>query len=205
MSLSLKDQLIAAGLVKRDAAKPKPAPRPAKYPSPAKHPTQAPVVKVPPKPAEPSLAELYRARDLAAQKALQEAQRLNVEKALAKRARKNQALALIAGKAVNTNEGVQVSPKGDTAEHVVRHFEYGRKIRRIYLTAEQRSQLNAGELGIVQLDGHFSLLPHAVVAAVHEVAPEFIALMGASAEAVLPVEDPAYTDSKYQIPDDLMW
>ena len=189
MSLSLKDQLIAAGLVKRDAAKPKPAPRPAKYPAPA------PVVKAPPKPAEPSLAELYRARDLAAQKALQEAQRLNVEKALAKRARKNQALALIAGKAVNTNEG----------EQVVRHFEYARKIRRIYLTAEQRSQLNVGELGIVQLDGHFSLLPHAVVAAVHEVAPEFIALMGASAEAILPVEDPAYTDPKYQIPDDLTW
>ena len=199
MSLSLKDQLIAAGLVKRDAAKPKPAPRPAKYP------TQTPVVKPPPKPAEPSLAELYRARDLAAQKALAEAQRLNVEKALAKRARKNQALALIAGKAVNTNEGVQVSPKGDTAEQVVRHFEYARKIRRIYLTAEQRSQLNAGELGIVQLDGHFSLLPHAIVAAVHAVAPEFIALMGASSEAVLPVEDPAYSDPKHQIPDDLMW
>ncbi len=197
MSLSLKDQLIAAGLVKRDAAKPKPAPRPAKY--------QAPAAKAPPKPVEPSLAELYRARDLAAQKELQEAQRLNVEKALAKRARKNQALALIAGKAVNTNEGVQVSPKGDTAELVVRHFEYARKIRRIYLTAEQRTQLNAGELGIVQLDGHFSLLPHAIVAAVHAVAPEFIALMGASAEAVLPVEDPAYSDPKHQIPDDLTW
>jgi uncharacterized protein YaiL (DUF2058 family) len=187
MSLSLKDQLIAAGLVKRDAAKPKPAPRPAKY--------QAPAAKAPPKPVEPSLAELYRARDQAAQKELQEAQRLNVEKALAKRARKNQALELITGKALNTNEG----------EQVVRHFEYARKIRRIYLTSEQRTQLNAGELGIVQLDGHFSLLPHAIVAAVHAVAPEFIALMGASAEAVLPVEDPAYSDPKHQIPDDLTW
>ena len=190
MSLSLKDQLIAAGLVKRDAAKPKPAPRPAKYQAHASVAKQSPA-----KPIEPSLAELYRARDLAAQKELQEAQRLNVEKALAKRARKNQALALIAGKAVNTNEG----------EQVVRHFEYARKIRRIYLTAEQRTQLNAGELGIVQLDGHFSLLPHAIVAAVHAVAPEFIALMGASAEAVLPVEDPAYSDPKHQIPDDLTW
>ena len=189
MSLSLKDQLIAAGLVKRDAAKPKPAPRPAKYQAPV------PAVKPPQKPAEPSLAELYRARDLAAQKELQEAQRLNVEKALAKRARKNQALALIAGKAVNTNEG----------EQVVRHFEYARKIRRIYLTAEQRTQLNAGELGIVQLDGHFCLLPHAIVVAVHAAAPEFIALMGASAEAVLPVVDPAYSDPKHQIPDDLTW
>ena len=189
MSLSLKDQLIAAGLVKRDAAKPKPAPRPAKYQAPV------PVAKPPQKPAEPSLAELYRARELAAQKELQQAQRLNVEKALAKRARKNQALALIAGQAVNTNVG----------EQVVRHFEYARKIRRIYLTAEQRIQLNAGELGIVQLDGHFSLLPHAIVAAVHAVAPEFIALMGASVEAVLPVEDPAYSDPKYQIPDDLTW
>jgi len=189
MSLSLKDQLIAAGLVKRDAAKPKPAPRPAKYP------THVPVAKPPQQPAEPSLAELYRARDLAAQKELAEAQRLNVEKALAKRARKNQALALIAGKAVNTNEG----------EQVVRHFEYARKIRRIYLTAEQRTQLNAGELGIVQLDGHFSLLPHAIVAAVHAVAPEFIALMGASSETVLPVEHPDYSDPKHQIPDDLTW
>ena len=194
MSLSLKDQLIAAGLVKRDAAKPKHVPRPAKYP------THAPVAKSPQKPAEPSLAELYRAREQAAQKELQEAQRLNIEKALAKRARKNQALALIAGKAVNT----KTDSTGEV-EQVVRHFEYARKIRRIYLTVEQRTQLNAGELGIVQLDGHFSLLPHAVVAEVHAVAPEFIALMGASAEAQLPVEDPAYSDPKHQIPDDLTW
>ena len=194
MSLSLKDQLIAAGLVKRDATKPKPAPRAAKYP------VKAPVAKPPQKPAEPTLAELYRARDLAAQKELQEAQRLNIEKALAKRARKNQALALIAGKAVNT----KTDSTGEV-EQVVRHFEYARKIRRIYLTAEQRNQLNAGELGIVQLDGHFTLLPHGVVAAVHAVAPEFIALMGASAEAVLPVEHPDYSDPKHQIPDDLTW
>jgi uncharacterized protein len=193
MSLSLKDQLIAAGLVKRDAAKPKPVPRPAKYKA---APASTPVARAP---AEPSLAELYRARDQAAQKELQEAQRVNIEKALAKRARKNEALGLIAGKALNTKQGES------TSEQVVRHFEYARKIRRIYLSAEQRTQLNAGELGIIQIDGHFSLLPHSVVAQVHAAAPEFVALMGASVEAKAPVEDPAYSDAKHQVPDDLTW
>jgi uncharacterized protein YaiL (DUF2058 family) len=188
MSLSLKDQLIAAGLVKRGP----PAPKPQHPRGKAAQPVS--VAKAAKAPSEPSLAELYRARDQQAEREKQAAQRLAAEKALAKRERKNRAVALIAGKALNVKD----------AEHA-RHFEYGRKIRRLYVNSEQREQLNAGLLGIAQMDGTFSLVTHAVLLELQSFAPEFVALMGASAEAPAPAVATDYQDAKYQIPDDLTW
>jgi uncharacterized protein len=221
MSLSLKDQLIAAGLLKpADANKPADRPNSARpntaranaTPNPAPpnsarfnntpKPNQPrgiapknPVVAA--KPAEPSLAELYRAREQQTQKEQQAAKQLAERKAKEKRERKLKVTALVAGAALNSKD----------AEYA-RHFEYARKIRRIYLSNEQRELLNAGTLGIVQMDGQFLLLPHAIVESVHQIAPEFVALMGANVEtAVAPAEttDPNYADPKFQIPDDLTW
>jgi uncharacterized protein len=227
MSLSLKDQLIAAGLIKPDANKPlaeRPSsarPNAARPNAPNAHRTHshasAPnrfdaankpnpqqrviAVKSPAaaaKPSEPSLAELYRAREQQTQKEQQEAKRHAEQKAKEKRERKLKVTALVAGAALNIKD----------AEYA-RHFEYARKIRRIYLSPEQRELLNSGALGIVQMDGQFLLLPNAIVESVHHIAPEFVALMGANVEAaVAPAEatvDPNYADPKFQIPDDLTW
>ena len=190
MSLSLKDQLIAAGLVKADQAKPA---RPVVQNKPREK--SQPQRSTPKTPSEPSLAELYRARELQEQKQQQAARALAEAKAAAKKQRKLQVQRLIAGKALNHKDG-----------DIVRHFEYGRKIRRIYLTSEQRSALNAGVLGIVQLDGQFILLAGEIVQQIYELAPEFVALRGASVEPESANEGGQdYAAAEYQVPDDLMW
>jgi uncharacterized protein len=221
MSLSLKDQLIAAGLLKpaeankpaadrqnsarpntaRANAAPSSRPNAARIQNTPKPNQQRGIVPKNPviaaKPAEPSLAELYRAREQQTQKEQQAAKQLAERKAKEKRERKLKVTALVAGAALNSKD----------AEYA-RHFEYARKIRRIYLSNEQRELLNAGTIGIVQIDGQFLLLPHAIVESVHQIAPEFVALMGVNVEtAVAPSEtaDPNYADPKFQIPDDLTW
>lgn len=193
MSLSLKDQLIAAGLVKPDQAKSssRPVPVPKKA---IEKPKPKPQVERA-KPTEPSLAELYRARDAHEQKQQQAARAQAEAKAAAKKQRKQQVVQLIAGKALNKKDG-----------EVVRHFEYARKIRRIYVTAEQRSALNAGALGIVQMDGQFMLLEGEIVEQIFAIAPEFVALRGASVEPEASIEGGQdYAAAEYQVPDDLMW
>jgi len=50
------------------------------------------------------------------------------------------------------------------AADIARHFPYGGKIKRIYVTAEQLTALNAGELGVVQLNGRYLLVTAEVLA-----------------------------------------
>ena len=47
---------------------------------------------------------------------------------------------------------------------IARHFEYGGKIKRIHVTADQLKALNAGELGVLQLDGRYLLVDAAMLA-----------------------------------------
>lgn len=87
------------------------------------------------------------------------------------------------------------------AEHV-RHFEYGGKIKRIHVTADQLKALNAGELGVLQQDGRYLLVTAALLAEAEAIFAPAVALKvdpNASAEA-----DP-YADPQYQVPDDLVW
>lgn len=191
MSLSLKDQLIAAGLVKAEPTKPA-----ARAFSPPKKGVEQAQPRAPQKkPSEPSLAELYKAREIQEQKQQQAARAQAEAKAAAKKLRKSQVVQLIAGKALNRKDG-----------ELVRHFEYAKKIRRIYLSNDQRVALNAGLLGIVQMDGQFSLLEAEIVDQVFALAPEFVALRGASEEPANQIEGgPDYAAAEYQVPDDLMW
>ena len=64
---------------------------------------------------------------------------------------------LLQGKALN-----------DPAADIARHFEYGGKIKRIHVTADQLKALNAGELGVVQLDGRYVLVAAASLAEADE-------------------------------------
>lgn len=85
---------------------------------------------------------------------------------------------------------------------IARHFPYGGKIKRVYVTADQLKQLNAGELGVVQLEGRYVLVTAAMLDQAEAVFAPAVALRvdpNATAE-----EDP-YADPQYQVPDDLVW
>jgi uncharacterized protein YaiL (DUF2058 family) len=87
------------------------------------------------------------------------------------------------------------------AEHV-RHFEYGGKIRRVHVSAEQLKALNAGELGVIQIDGRYSLVSAETALAAREILATHVALL---VDPNAPVADDPYSDPLYQVPDDLIW
>jgi len=90
----------------------------------------------------------------------------------------------------------------DAAAEIARHFPYGGKIKRIYVNDAQLKQLNAGELGVLQMDGRYLLVSAEMLAQAEAIFPPAVALKvdpNATAE-----EDP-YADPQYQVPDDLVW
>lgn len=90
----------------------------------------------------------------------------------------------------------------DPGAEIARHFPYGGKIKRIYVTGPQLKALNAGELGVVQLDGRYLLIPADLLAQAETIFPPAIAL---KVDPDAPVGDDPYADPKYQVPDDLVW
>jgi uncharacterized protein YaiL (DUF2058 family) len=90
----------------------------------------------------------------------------------------------------------------DPQAEIARHFPYGGKIKRIYVNQEQLRALNAGELGVVQINGRYCLVTAADLAGAEEIFPEAIAL---KVDPDAPAEDDLYADPKYQVPDDLVW
>lgn len=195
MSNSLKDQLLGLGF-----SAPKPEPRPQKpKPHAAGRPAQprhAPPrdarkdaprkdhARKPPRTREDiDLAKAYAIRAQREKDERIEAERLKQEEARKRREAKAALAAFVAGKGLNAAD----------AEHV-RHFEYGGKIKRIHVTEAQLKALNAGELGVVQLDGRYLLVD---VATLDEAAAIFPACVALRVDPDAPVED--------DIPPDLVW
>nr|WP_082538819.1 DUF2058 family protein [Lysobacter sp. Root494] len=85
---------------------------------------------------------------------------------------------------------------------IARHFPYGGKIKRIYVNADQLKALNAGELGVLQLDGRYVLVSAELVTQAAEIFPAAVAL---KVDPDAPAEDDPYADPQYQVPDDLIW
>lgn len=85
---------------------------------------------------------------------------------------------------------------------IARHFPYGGKIKRVYVTAEQLKALNAGELGVVQLEGRYLLVTAEVLAQAQAIFAQAVAL---KVDPNAPSEDDPYSDPAYQVPDDLVW
>ena len=149
------------------------------------------------RPARPRTQEeidLGKAYALRAQKEKDErieAERLKQEEARLRREAKARLAGLLKDKAVN-----------DPAADIARHFEYGGKIKRVHVTAEQLKALNAGELGVVQLDGRYLLFPMALVLEAEQVFAPAVAL---KVDPNAPPSDDPYSDPAYQVPDDLVW
>lgn len=211
MSESLRDQLLGLGF--------KPAPKPEKSdkPKPAQDARPQASHKGKPQPGRPGqgkpgqgkpqgkqaqhgkprtreeidLAKAYAIRARREKEERIEAERLKQEGARKRREAKAKLAEMLKDKALN-----------DPNAEIARHFSYGNKIKRVYVNEVQLKALNAGELGVVQLDGRYLLVTAEVLAEAEAVFAPAVALKvdpNATAE-----EDP-YADPQYQVPDDLVW
>jgi len=209
MTISLRDQLLGLGF--KDAPKPAtPAKRREERPKPQQakagqggkpaHAGRKPDRK--PGPHKPQhhkqrsredidLAKAYAIRAQKEKDERIEAERRKQEEARQRREAKAKLTEFLVGKSLNAAD----------AEHV-RHFEYGGKIKRIHVTAEQLKALNAGELGVVQMDGRYLLVAAATLAQAEAIFAQAVAL---KVDPDAPAQDDPYSDPHYQVPDDLVW
>ena len=205
MSDSLRDQLLGLGFKPAPKAKPEPrrAPDPgskrarddgrrhqaqAGKPNPAGARTGKPRTS---KTSEMDLAKAYAIRAQQEKQERIEAERQKQEAARLRREAKASLAALLKDKALNVAEA-----------EIARHFPYGGKIKRVYVTPEQLVQLNAGELGVLQLDGRYLLVTAEVLDQAEAI---FAPAMALRVDPSAPTSDDPYADPKYQVPDDLVW
>jgi uncharacterized protein YaiL (DUF2058 family) len=120
-----------------------------------------------------------------------EAERQKQEAARQRREAKAALTAFLQDKALNVADA-----------EIARHFEYGGKIKRIYVTEAQLKALNAGELGVVQNDGRYVLVDAATLAQAEGIFAPAVAL---KVDPNAPAQDDPYADPQYQVPDDLVW
>lgn len=140
---------------------------------------------------EMDLAKAYAIRAQREKEERIEAERLKQEEARVRREAKAKLEELLKEKSLNAE-----------AADIARHFPYGGKIKRIYVTAEQLTALNAGALGVVQLNGRYLLVTAEVLAECEAV---FAASVALKVDPNAPAEEDPYADPQYQVPDDLVW
>lgn len=184
MGDSLREQLLKSGLVKqvRDESR---TPKKGRHEPPAKSSGKRPPRQKGGSAEEIDLARAYamRAQTEAAER--KRAEREAEERARLKRERRARVQKLLDGKALNKADAEQA-----------RHFEYGGKIRRVYVTPEQLASLNAGELGVIQHGGRYTLVTREVAEAIRAVDADAVALLAEPSSAGADDEG---------IPDDLVW
>ncbi|MNB66624.1 hypothetical protein D3C81_399750 [compost metagenome] len=140
---------------------------------------------------EMDLAKAYAIRAQREKEERIETERLKQEEARQRREAKVKLEELLKDKSLNAESA-----------DIARHFPYGGKIKRIYVTAEQLKALNAGELGVVQLNGRYLLVTADVLAQSEAL---FAASVALKVDPNAPAEDDPYADPQYQVPDDLVW
>lgn len=215
MADSLRDQLLAHGF--KPAPKPERTERPARPPQERKphagaKPAQGgkpPQGRPPHRPnaGRPAHAQTQRPRreggsemDLAKAYAIR-AQKEKDERIAAEKLRQEEAAKRREGKAKLV--GLLTTASLNVADaDIARHFEYGGKIRRVYVTPEQLKAVNRGELAIVQQGGRYHVVTPAHAAEAESLLPGALALL---ADPSVPSADDVYADPKYQVPDDLIW
>ena len=140
---------------------------------------------------EIDLAKAYAIRAQKEKDERIEAERLKQEAARIKREAKAKIAELLKDKSLN-----------DPAAELTRHFDYNGKIRRVHVTEAQLKALNAGKLGVVQLDGRYLLVDASAARDVQALLPSLLALL---VDPDAPAIDDPYADPKYVVPDDLVW
>lgn len=127
----------------------------------------------PQRPAQPArsqeeidLAKAYALRDRLEREERERAKREAETKARERREKRLQLRGLLQGKSLN-----------DAEADLMRHFPHSGKIKRVHVNAEQLLRLNAGELGVVQSDGHYLLVDRETALAVRELYAEALLLL----------------------------
>lgn len=192
MTDSLRDQLLGLGF--KPAPKQKPA-QPGKHPPKDKgkprHAGKGKDARPPRTREDIDLAKAYAIRAQREKDERIEAERRKQEEARQRREAREKLTAFLQGKALNAEDA-----------EIARHFDYGGKIKRIYVTADQLQALNAGELGVMQLNGRYLLVTAAVLAEAEAIFAQAVAL---KIDPDAPPQDDPYTDPRFQVPDDLVW
>lgn len=140
---------------------------------------------------EMDLAKAYAIRAQHEKQERIEAERIKQEEARLRREAKAKVVELIKDKSLN-----------DKDADIARHFPYGGKIKRVHVTQAQLTALNAGELGVLQLDGRYLVVPVALLDEAGAIFPPAVALR---VDPNAPAGDDPYADPLYQVPDDLVW
>lgn len=135
--------------------------------------------------AEMDLARAYAMRAKVEAQERRRAQQEAQEAARLRKERKRKLQEALDGAALNKAEA-----------ELMRHFEYGGKIRRVHVDADQLAALNAGELAVVQFGGRYLLVSTETAERVRAIAPDQIALQ---------VEPGAAGVGEDGVPDDLVW
>lgn len=183
MGLSLQEQLLKAGLVKKAKAQEVATEK-------RKHAELSARGQTPKAPTANDLARAYAERAKAEK---QEADRILAEKQreqAERRARNERLRAMLEGKSLNRKDA-----------EIARNFEYGGKIRRVYVTEDQLKAINSGNIGIAQVKGSYMLVDKPTALRVRDIAPENLALLVESSGP----ESADYADPQYAVPDDLIW
>ena len=120
-----------------------------------------------------------------------EAERVKQEEARVRREAKAKLETFLKDKALN-----------DAEADIARHFPYGGKIKRIYVTADQLKALNAGQLGVLQQNGRYLLVSAELLVQAEQI---FAAAVALKVDPNAPIADDPYADPMYQVPDDLVW
>ncbi|MDM7857978.1 DUF2058 domain-containing protein [Thiopseudomonas acetoxidans] len=179
MSLSLRDQLLKAGLVNEKQAKQ--AERQKRKEKRLVHKGQAEADNSSQEAAAQALADKAK-RD-------QELNQQQQEKA-EKKARAAQIKQLIESSRL---------PKLDTDDYY--NFVDQKKVKRIAVNELVRNKLSSGSLAIVTHGGGYEIIPRDAAVKIEERDPRRIVLLNVATET--PDEDDPY--AAYQVPDDLMW
>ncbi|MFC7521694.1 DUF2058 family protein [Xanthomonas populi] len=164
-------------------------------PAPSPRPQHSNADRRGPKPARTcediDLAKAYAIRAQREKDERIEAERLKQEEARLRRQAKAKLEELLKDKGLNHADA-----------DIARHFPYGGKIKRIYVTADQLKALNAGELGVLQLNGRYLLVTAELLAEVEAV---FAASVALKVDPNAPANEDPYADPQYQVPDGLVW
>jgi uncharacterized protein YaiL (DUF2058 family) len=179
MSLSLRDQLLQAGLINEKQAQARNQPR---------HERKARAEKKPEVVDEKTLAlrkaeAEKREKDLAANRAL-------IEK-VGQKARRAEIRQLV---------DQHKLPKLDSEEFY--NFVSGKKVKRMPVDAARRAQLVSGALVIVNCDGNYEIVPGKIGERIRERDPGVVLTHAPESKTSPDASDP-YKD--YVVPDDLIW
>lgn len=112
------------------------------------------------------LAKAYALRAQTEQREREQKEKAEREAAERRRHQREKVTALLEGRTLNREDA-----------ETPRHFEYGGKIRRVYVTDEQLAQVNDGTLGVIQMRGRYLLVERALAEEIRGVDGHAVALL----------------------------